>query len=250
MKKVISLILAAAAVLAFSVNCLAANEASANTVKADPTIVTDFFKEFAKFIDAEAEAKTSVAAETIFNMYSTFREGNVSDSNTFAEQMKEYSDETNAEVGPVFSNMDAVRDIIKMFAENKDYNIKGLQTQIEDSDSLDKLIALYTGAYIVKAPSGVDVGSVGGTGTGTAYSVVNNSSEGYIANADLKGADGDVIVEDDGTVVNTDGEKVIVPAVDNPRTGDSSVGTAAAFAVLGVSLAAIITVVRKKDTEE
>lgn len=245
MKKVISLILAAAAVIAFSVTCFAVDETTRPTVKADKTVVTDFFKEFAKFIDAEAEAKYSVAAETIFKMYSTLKEGYVTDYATFAEQMKEYSDETNAEVGPVFSNMDAVKEIIKMFTENKDYNINGLQTQIEGSDSLDKLIALYTGAYIVKAPSGIDVGTVGGSDTGTAYSVVNNSSDGYIANADLKGADGDIIVEG-----GEEAEKVIVPPVDNPSTGDSSVGTAAAFAVLGVSVAAILMVVRKKETEE
>ena len=69
MKKVISLILVAAAVLAFSVTCFAADETTRPTVRADKTIVTDFFKEFAKFIDAEAEAKYSVAAETIFKMY-------------------------------------------------------------------------------------------------------------------------------------------------------------------------------------
>ena len=244
MKKVISLILAALAMLAFSVNCLAANEAAANTVKADPTIVSDFFKEFAKFIDAEAEAKYSVAAETIFKMYSTLKEGYVTDSDAFAQQMKEYSDETNAEVGPVFSNMEAVKDIIKKFTDNENYDISGLQKDIEESDSLDKLIALYTGAYIVRAPSGIDVGTAGGTGTGT-YTDTNNSSEGYIANADLKDREND---EDDGD--GEDKELVIVPPVDNPRTGDSSVGTAAAFAVLGVSVAAIITVVKKKESEE
>ena len=240
MKKVISLILAAAAMLAFSVNCLAANEAPANTIKADPTIVSDFFKEFAKFIDAEAEAKYSVAAETVFKMYSTLKGGNVTDYSTFAQQMREYSDETNAEVGPVFSNMDAVKDIIKMFTENEDYDITGLQNKIQESDSLNKLIALYTGAYIVKAPTGIDVGTVGINGTTDAD--INNSSDGYIANADLKDLEND----EDGSA---DKETVIVPPVDNPRTGDSSVGTAAAFAVLGVSVAAIVMVVRKKDSE-
>lgn len=244
MKKVISLILVAAAVLAFSVTCFAADETTRPTVRADKTIVTDFFKEFAKFIDAEAEAKYSVAAETIFKMYSTLKEGYVSDYSTFAEQMKEYSDETNAEVGPVFSNMDAVKDIIKKFTGNENYDISGLQKDIEASDSLDKLIALYTGAYIVKAPTGIDVGSVGVSGTGAYTSDDNTSSDGYVANADLKDLEKD---EDDGSV---DRELVIVPPVDNPSTGDSSVGTAAAFAVLGVSVAAIITVVKKKNSEE
>lgn len=217
MKRVISLILAAAAMLAFSVTCLAVEETAATAARADETIVADFFKEFAKFIDAESEARYAAAAETVFKMYSTLKEGYVSDYAAFADQLKKYSDETNAEVTPVFSNMDAVKDIIRRFtnnSENADLDV--LQKDIEASDSLQKLIALYTGAYIEK-----NSGSASGT-------TANNPDS------------------EDGE----NEEQVIVPPVENPHTGDSSAATAAAFAVFGVSVAAIAMVVKKKNSEE
>lgn len=214
MKKILSLILAAIMIAAFSVPCFAvtttaapqsttaasSQPASTTTtakalVKADDSTAEEAFKHFEKIIDAESEARYNVAREEMFALYSVLHEAFVTDYVSLSVQMQKHADETGSEIAPVFSDLFSVQIILKKFTVEGTFDLNKVQKEIEGSMSLDSLLALYTGAYIVRTSS-----------------------------ADTPSG-----------------------MVENPRTGDSSTGTVIAFAVLAVSVSAAAVCLKKRE---
>lgn len=224
MKKIISLILAFILCFAFGFCCFAApgdasttaaapeaaSPAQAPAAAAEPSttaapidnaVVEEAFKQFEKLIDAESEARYVVANEAMFSLYSVMKESGVKDYVTLSTQMKKYAEDNGSELAPVFNDLFSVQIILKKFTVDGTFDINKVQKEIEGSNSLDLLLTLYTGAYIVRttqAPS--------------------NAAESQTT------------------------------MVENPKTGDSSVSTAAAFAVLAISTAAIAVCAKKKES--
>lgn len=216
MKKILSLILAAIMIAAFSVPCFAVTTTAAQQsttapaqqavqpstttakalVKADDATAESAFKQFTKIIDAESEARYAVAGEAMFSLYSVLHEAFVTDYITLAAQMKKYAEDTGSEFAPVFSDMYSVQLILKQFTAEGTLDMNAVQKRIESSAALSSVLALYTGAYIVKS-------AAAGTPSGM---------------------------------------------VENPRTGDSSTGTVIAFAVLAVSVSAAAVCLKKKES--
>lgn len=219
MKKITSLILAVIMCFAFSVMCFAApvsttaapaasapaTSAPATTVPVttaaiDDTVVEEAFKQFETMIDAESEARYAVASESMFKLYSVLKENNVKDYATLSNQMKKYADDNKSEMAPVFTDLFSVQIILKKFTVDGTFDLNKVQKEIEGSNSLDLLLTLYTGAYIVRTTQAVSL---------------------------------------------KPGETTMV---ENPKTGDSSINTAIAFAVLGLGVAAIAVCTKKKES--
>lgn len=213
MKKIISITLAFILCFAFAFFCFAEPEETASAPEAaaapaatqapaiDEATVEDAFKQFYKLIDSESEAKYTAANEAMFSLYSILREGGVKDYVTLGAQMKKYAEDNDSELAPVFQDMFSVQILLKKFTIDGTFDINKVQKEIEGSNSLELLLTLYTGAYIVRstqAPSAVENGQT--------------------------------------------------TMVENPKTGDSSVKTTVAFAVLGVSVAAVAVCARKKES--
>lgn len=210
MKKIFSLILAVVLISAFAVCCFAAPEtaqaapsqaaAANNLVKADDTVVENAFRQFAKLIDAESEARYSVANEAIFALYSVLKEAGVNDYMTLGTQMQKYAQDNESELAPIFSDITSVQIILRKFTVNGTFDINKVQNEIETSNSLASILSLYTGAYIVKSTT------------------VTQAVEGQTT------------------------------MVENPKTGESTVGMTAAIAVLALSAGAIAVCAKKKES--
>lgn len=232
MKKVLSVILAAAAATAFSVSCFAVNPTTAvgaatapavsatapavsttaapttTTTTARPLFVADdttaeaAFKEFEKLIIAESESNSAEAKEIVFKLYSVINEANVNDYMTLSTQMKRIAEDNNSELAPVFGDMTSVQTILRYFTLGGVFDTAKTLWTIENGKEMESLVSLYTGAYIVKTTAAVPVSTLAGQTT----------------------------------------------MVENPKTGDSTVSTAAAFAVLGLSVAVIAVCAKKKES--
>ena len=212
MKKVISLILAFAMMLTLSVCCLAADETTTRIRHLDDGAVADAFKQFSRMIDAESEARYTAAGDAMFELYSVISEAFITDYVSLSYQMKAYAEDNGSEFAPVFTDMNSVQDILRKFTVEGGFDSNKVQREIESSDSLDSLVALYTGAYIITRTTLGD---------------------------EIKGKNGD---DDAGK----NGDSVMV---ENPKTGDSSLGTIIACSVLAVSgaTAAVIFTKKKKS---
>ncbi len=227
MKKSFSLILALIICFAFGFCCFAAPEdgsaplgtamppadtaaapapdTAVAPTEADPALIDDAvveeaFKQFEKLIDAESEARYVVANEAMFSLYSVLKESGVKDYAALSTQMKKYADDNKSELAPVFKDLFSVQIILKKFTVDGTFDINKVQKEIEGSNSLNLLLTLYTGAYIVRSTQ-----------------------------APSKVAEGQTTM------------------VENPKTGDESIGTSVAFAVLAVSAAAVAVCVKKKN---
>lgn len=205
MKKIISLILAVVMCFAFSVLCFAANTTTTATTTTtvataiDDAVVEKAFKQFETMIDAESEARYTVANEAMFSLYSVIKENNVKDYVTLSTQMKKYAEDNDSELAPVFSDLFSVQIILKKFTVDGTFDLNKVQKEIEGSNSLDLLLTLYTGANIVR----------------TTKSVATKAGE--------------------------------TTMVENPKTGDSGIDTAIAFAVLGLGVATVAVCTKKKE---
>lgn len=175
--------------------------AASQLVAADDATAESAFRLFEKIIVAESEAKTADAGEAMFSLYSLFKEAGVTDYVALSNQMQKYAQDTGSEIAPCFSAMNCVQAIVRIFMTNGAFDLIKIQSGIESSNSLATLLALYTGAEIVKAPQPTAAAQPGKT-----------------------------------------------TMVENPRTGDSSVNTAIAFAVLGLGVAAIAVCAKKKES--
>lgn len=219
MKKILSLILALAMMASLSVYAFAA--------EVSDSILENAFSHLEKLIDAESEARYAAAKDEIKSLYSVIKDSAITDSNSLAERMKDYADTCDSDIAPIFSDMASVKDILSMFISENVVNIDDLQGKIQESKSLDKALELYTGAYIVKAPS---------------------KDEPETTKVDATVADD--AESTDETTTTTTNTAYEPPKVENPKTGDSSAGTIIALAVLGVSVATVAIASKKKSSDE
>ncbi len=219
MKKILSLILALTMMASLTVYSYAA---------VSDSVLENAFSHFEKLIDAESEARYIVAKDEINGLYTVIKDSAIKDYAELAAQMKDYADEIDSDIAPVFSNMDVVKDILSKFISENVINLDSLQAELQKSDSLDKALTLYTGAYIVKHPQ--------------------KNYEEVSAQAATENKESTTANEE--TTQSTTNTAYQPPVVENPKTGDSSTGTFIAFAVLGVSIATIAVASKKKSSKE
>ncbi len=139
---------------------------SRRVIPADEETAQTVFEWFEKFIVSESESKSDESFEALLKMYEALKIKNVTDSSTLSLQLRRIAEDLDSEILPVFQDLTPIRAVFNRIMVDGNFDMKKAQLDIERSGSFASIMALYTGAYIVKTTSNPGNGMVENPKTG------------------------------------------------------------------------------------